>query len=144
MGPPLTQILLDASAVVAWLLPGQRTASSEELLSEASSHSFTAPHIFPAEIRNAFLSLEWRGRLTIDETDRAIGALLSYGIAIEPPPDQPDFDRILALARRERLTVYDTLYLWDAMRGGYTLASKDGDLLAAAQRNAVEIRDVRK
>ncbi|HXQ16539.1 MAG TPA: type II toxin-antitoxin system VapC family toxin [Caulobacteraceae bacterium] len=144
MGPTLTHILIDASAAVAWLLPGQRTETSETLLSEASSHTFTAPHIFPAEIRNALLALEWRGRLTSSETDRAMTALSAYGIAIEPPPDHADYDGILALARGERLTVYDTVYLWDAMRGGYTLASSDGDLLAAASRNGVEIRDVRR
>jgi hypothetical protein len=40
--------------------------------------------------------------------------------------------------------VYDTIYLWNAMRGGYTLASRDADLLAAASRNGVEIEDLRR
>jgi predicted nucleic acid-binding protein len=130
--------------VAAWLLPSQRTPASEVLLEDASSHAFAAPHIFPAEIRNAFLALEWKGRLTSDETRRAVATLVSFGIQIEPPPAPSEHDPILDLARREHLTVYDTIYLWNAMRGGYTLASRDADLLAAASRNGVEIEDLRR
>jgi predicted nucleic acid-binding protein len=126
------------------LLPSQRTRASEALLEDASSHAFAAPHIFPAEIRNAFLALERRGRLSSDETRRAVGTLESFGIRIEPPPAPSEYDPILDLARPEHLTVYDAIYLWTAMRGGYTLASRDADLLAAASRNGVEIEDLRR
>jgi predicted nucleic acid-binding protein len=141
-GTPLTRLLIDASAAAAWLLPSQCTPASEALLDDAPSHVFAAPHIFPAEIRNALLSLEWKGRLTSDETTRAMMILLSFGIGIEPPPTA--YDDILDLARREDLTVYDTTYLWDAMRGGFTLASRDADLLAAAVRNGVPVEDLRR
>ena len=53
------------------------------------------------------------------------------------------YDDILDLARREHLTVYDTIYLWAAARGGFTLASRDADLLAAALRNGVAVNDLR-
>ena len=137
-------MLIDASAATAWLLPSQGTPASEALLDEASLHTFTAPHIFPGEIRNALLMLEWRRRLTSDQTRRAVAALSNYGISIEPPPPPNRYDDILDLARRERLTVYDATYLWDALRGGFTLASRDADLLAAASRNAVPVQDLRR
>ena len=124
-------------------MPGQRTAASEALLDEASEHAFAAPHLFSAEIRNALLMLEWRGRLTSAAVDAALATLAAYGIASEPPPNERDYDDILALARGERLTVYDGIYLWQAIRGDFTLASRDADLLAAAERNGVAIRDLR-
>jgi predicted nucleic acid-binding protein len=113
------------------------------LLDEASSHVFVAPHIFPSEIRNVLLMLERRGRLTPDQTRRAMTALSNYGVSIEPPPAPNVYDDILDLARQERLTVYDATYLWEAMHGGFTLASRDSDLLAAASRNGVPTEDLR-
>lgn len=142
-GTALTRLLVDASAAAAWLLPSQRTATSEALLGEASSHTFTAPYIFPAEIRNGLLSLEWRGRLTREQTQDAMSLLSRFGINVEPPPAPSVYDDILDLARREHLTVYDTIYLWAAARGGFTLASRDADLLAAALRNGVAVNDLR-
>jgi predicted nucleic acid-binding protein len=113
------------------------------LLDEASEHVFAAPHLFAAEIRNALLMLEWRGRLSSAVVDAALANLAAYGIAREPPPDEADYAEILALARRERLTVYDAVYLWHAIHGDFTLASRDADLLAAAARNVVAVRDLR-
>jgi predicted nucleic acid-binding protein len=137
-------LLIDASTAAAWLLPGQRTATGDALLAESSAHSFSAPHLFPAEIRNALLMLEWGGRLNRVESNRAVAALFAYGIAIEPAPTLPEYEAILDLSRREHLTVYYGLYLWQAMRADFTLASRDGDLLAAALRNSVAVRDVRQ
>jgi predicted nucleic acid-binding protein len=124
-------------------LPRQGTPASEALLLDSTSHALAAPHIFPAEIRNVLLMLERRRRLTRDETHEAMSLLSSLGINIEPPPAHTAYDAILDLARDEQLTVYDAIYLWNAMREGYTLASRDADLLAAASRNAVAIEDLR-
>ncbi len=76
-------------------------------------------------------------------TDRAMVALAKYGIAILPPASQNEHDEILHVARREGLTVYDAIYLWEAARGGFTLASRDKALLASASRNRVAVEDLR-
>jgi predicted nucleic acid-binding protein len=47
------------------------------------------------------------------------------------------FTRVLDLAREERLTAYDAVYLELAMRLGVPLASKDQDLCDAAERVGV-------
>ena len=137
------RILLDASAAIAWLAPGQRTASSEALLSEAHRHRFEAPHIFPAEVRNVLLKLEQRGRIDAFFTGQALEGLAAYDIGIEAPPSLTLYDAILDLARREKLSVYDALYLWQAMRNGVALASRDADLLSAATANSVASFDLR-
>jgi predicted nucleic acid-binding protein len=124
-------------------VPGQSTAASEALLDEAASHILAASHIFPAEIRNVLLILERRRRITTEQARKATSVLSTFGIGIEPAPSSIEYDAILDLARRERLTVYDTTYLWDAMHRGFTLASRDGDLLNAASRVGVSIEDLR-
>jgi predicted nucleic acid-binding protein len=137
------RILLDASVAAAWLMPGQRTASSETLLNQAHTHTFEAPHIFPMEVRNALLTLERRGRYDAVSTAQALQDLATYDISIDAPPDVAACDAILDLARRERLSVYDGLYLWQAMRNRVTLASRDGNLLSAAMANGVAALDLR-
>jgi predicted nucleic acid-binding protein len=143
VGAPLIRLLIDASAAAAWILPGQRTAASEALLESSANDHFAAPYLFPIEIRNTVLWLEVRKRLTSIEADRAMAAIADFGISIEPPPSPLENDVIFHLARREQLTVYDALYLWQATEGGFTLASRDGALLAAASRNGVPIEDLR-
>ena len=127
----------------AWLVPRQRTPSSEALLNNAHRHEFEAPHIFPVEVRNLLLSLERRGRLDAADTAQAIANLAAYGVLVDAPPDQAEYDTILTLARGEILTVYDALYLWQAMRDGVDLASQDSALLEAATRNGVSVLDLR-
>jgi predicted nucleic acid-binding protein len=39
--------------------------------------------------------------------------------------------------------MYDAIYVWQAMRGGVTLATRDGGLLTAAGRNRIPVRDLR-
>ena len=137
------RIVLDASVAAAWLMPGQRTPASEALLNQAHTHTFEAPHIFPAEVRNALLKLERRGRYDALSTAQALQDLATYDISIDAPPDQAAYDAILDLARRERLSLYDALYLWQAMRNRVTLASRDGGLLSAAMANGVASLDLR-
>jgi len=49
------------------------------------------------------------------------------------------FDRVLVLAERHRLTVYDAAYLELALRRGLPLASLDTDLRKAAQVEGIPL-----
>jgi predicted nucleic acid-binding protein len=135
--------VLDASVAVAWLVAGQGTAATEVLLAEAHLHDFEAPHIFPVEVRNTLLKLERIRRSAPHLTTQALQSLSAYDIEIEPPPSPPTYDAILDLARSERLSIYDALYLWQAMRAGLPLASRDGGLLAAGTARNVPLLDLR-
>ena len=135
--------MLDASVAVAWLVSGQGTAATEALLSEAHLHDFEAPHIFPVEVRNTLLKLERIRRSDPAFTTQALESLSVYAIEIDAPPSQSAYDAIVDLARRETLSIYDALYLWQALRGGLTLASRDGPMLAAAAARRVPSFDLR-
>jgi predicted nucleic acid-binding protein len=124
-------------------VPGQRTAASEALLSEAHRHRLEAPHIFPAEVRNVLLKLERQRRIDADLATRALDSLTVYDIAIDALPDVRAYEEIVDVARRERLSVYDALYLWQAQREGIALATRDGKLVAVAGAHGVACLDLR-
>jgi predicted nucleic acid-binding protein len=112
-------------------------------LSEAHRHRFEAPHVFPAEVRNLLLKLERRGRFDAVFTARAIASLAAYDVRVDEPPSERAYDDVLDIARRERLSVYDALYLRQALGGGIAVASRDGDLIAAAAANGLTCLDLR-
>ena len=86
---------------------------------------------------------ERRGRMREADTVRAISTLGGFNIATANPPDQTGYNDVLDMARQERLTVYDALYLWQALRNGSSLATRDADLIGAAGRRAVTVIDIR-
>ena len=59
----MSLIVLDASAVAAWALPSQHTASAETLLRDSDRHRFLVPQIFPIEVRSLLLAAERPDRL---------------------------------------------------------------------------------
>lgn len=139
----MTATVLDASVVAAWLVPTQYTDSSEAFLDGASGVRFLAPYIFPAECRNLLLRAERRGGLTAAEVDEALVFIAKLAVQVAPPLDATGHDDVLALARRERLSLYDALYLNAAVDAGARLASRDGALLAAASRCGLATLDLR-
>ena len=127
----------------AWFVPGQETPSSAQLLSEAPRHLFEAPQFFHIEIRNVFLSAERRGRMREVDVLRSLSVLQGFNLATAPSPSPREHDDVLALARQEGLTVYDGIYLWHAMRGRTTLATRDANLIVASRRIGSKVLDLR-
>ena len=79
---------------------------------------------------------ERRGRLSELLTERFLRVLSHLPISSD---DTPDERRVMALARRHRLTVYDAAYLELAQREGVPLATLDGALAAAARAEGVPV-----
>jgi predicted nucleic acid-binding protein len=100
--------------------------------------------VFPVEVRNALLKLERIKRSDPALTSHALDGLSVYQIEMEAPPSPSEYNAILALARREGLSVYDALYLWQAKRKGLTLATRDGALVVAAGSQHVAALDLRR
>jgi predicted nucleic acid-binding protein len=131
-------IIVDASAALAWILPGQMTAAAISLLDEGGA--FYAPEIFEIEVRNVFLKAERRGLISPADADTALGALDELIQMVSAPADKAD---VFALARSEALSYFDAHYLHLAERANGELASRDGALLSAAVRRGVRLRDLR-
>jgi len=136
----LTAIVIDASACLAWVLPSQRTGAAMAFLKRISDETFLAPFIFQWETQNVLLRLRRTQMLTETEYVEATVALTDYHIALGEPFSA---DRLEPLARRERLSLFDTAYLALAIEEGVSLASRDRDLLAAAEHIGIETWDLR-
>jgi predicted nucleic acid-binding protein len=138
----VTLIVLDASVVAAWYLPGQRTDRADDLLDEANLHRFTAPHIFPIEVANVFLMAERRRGVTPRSTAVALASLAGLNLSLTPTESLQTVPALLELARAEGLTSYDAQYLQLSIGAACTLASRDRPLLAAAARRGVPTMDL--
>ena len=91
------------------------------------------PPLWVYEVTNTVLHLKQRNRITVEEMSRFLDDLRALPIEVDSEGMERVFDRVLMLADRHRLTVYDASYLELALRTGHPLATHDGDLNRAAQ-----------
>jgi predicted nucleic acid-binding protein len=64
----------------------------------------------------------------------AIGYLINFGPRIDEAPSIDRLPELVELAEREKLTVYDAIYLQLALSSNAPLATIDADVRAAAKR----------
>ncbi|HUZ12219.1 MAG TPA: type II toxin-antitoxin system VapC family toxin [Caulobacteraceae bacterium] len=135
-------IVLDASAALASVLESQATAAADAFFGAPPS-TLIAPAIFSFEVRNALLHAERRGLIDADLVDET-SLHLAAAVELWPLASRPaDFVRLLNLARREVLSLFDAAYLDLARSEAASLASRDGPLIEAARRIGVRIHDLR-
>ncbi|MEQ1618468.1 MAG: PIN domain-containing protein [Terricaulis sp.] len=137
----MTSVVIDASAAIAMIAATQAT-DAISAFAAAPPGPLLAPTHFNLEVRHAMVRLERRGLLAVGRADADL-ALLESLIAFAPPPDRATFAEALNLARAEALSVYDAVCLDLALRSAAALASRDGALLAAAQRRGLVVHDLR-
>lgn len=133
--------VLDASAALAALVPSQATDAGRAFLSRLPVE-LIAPDVFRLETRNAIIRLERRGVLPQGHGEtglRLIEALISFGGALS----DADLQRVSDLARQSGLSFYDAVYLDLARERDAQLATRDGELVNAAQKTGVAVIDLR-
>ncbi|WP_428489193.1 type II toxin-antitoxin system VapC family toxin [Rhodopila sp.] len=130
--------VLDASVAAVWGLEDEDDTIADLAWARMGSGGAVTPAIWWFEVRNVLLINERRGR--ISERDGAIflRALERMNVEVDHAPAG---DSVLSLARRHRLTVYDSAYLELALRRDLPLATLDKQLAAAAKREAVHLID---
>jgi predicted nucleic acid-binding protein len=87
-------------------------------------------------VRNTLIASERRGRLTEADTATFLRGLAHLRVSVDQWPQEAD---VLALARRRRLTVYDSAYLELARREDAPLATLDAALATAARAERVRL-----
>jgi predicted nucleic acid-binding protein len=114
-------LVVDASAVAAWLLPD---VTGQDLATLTAAHDvFCAPKLRWAEFRNILIVNEHRGAAacghgrSADPGDRGAGDRDGHRA--------PSNAGVLALSRKHGLTGYGALYLDRALRRGTVLATLD-------------------
>lgn len=128
----MTLCVLDSSAALAWVLPGEGDAASEALLDDVAEAGAVVPGLWPLETANVLLAAERRGRITLAERQQALATLKELPIRIDPHTATHAWGDALHLASSRDLTLYDAAYLELALRFGLPLASLDRKLCEAA------------
>lgn len=119
----------DASIAAAWLLPDEEAALADEALDRLADEAACVPHLFWHELRTLLLSAERRGRIDEHHADASMARIRRLPIhSLQQSEDR----FVLALARRHRLTAYDSSYLALAIREDCPLATLDRRLSDAA------------
>jgi predicted nucleic acid-binding protein len=131
--------VVDSSAALAWVLPGEATAATDALLATIGDTGAVVPGLWPLEVANVLWSSERRGRITLAERMQSLGILAELPIQIDDRTAALAFGPTSALAAGRDLTIYDACYLELALRLGLPLASLDKRLRQAARAAGVAL-----
>jgi predicted nucleic acid-binding protein len=131
--------VLDASTIIAAVSPGEAVADARRILEEALRTGASAPSLLIYECANV-LQVKHRRSLFDEATrDELLDIVVSLPITYHAPR-QSDFGRrIVPMAARLGLSVYDASYLDLALRNGEALASADRRLREAASNEGVAL-----
>jgi predicted nucleic acid-binding protein len=132
--------VLDASVVLAWLLPDERSAAAERLVSRVAEDRAVAPSLLLLEVGNALLQAQRRVRIPAATRLELLGAFTTLPIILEPISAESML-RAGALAEAHELSLYGGCYLELAASRGCPLATFDGDLIRAASAMGVAVAD---
>lgn len=128
--------VVDASIAAAWLLPDEKSASTDRTLLDLSGSMASVPSLFWHEVRNLILLAERRGRLSADEVQLCIAQL--RGLPLEDAGHGSDYT-VMGLAKAHSITAYDAVYLALAISKRLPLATTDKTLAAAARKEGISI-----
>lgn len=125
-------LVLDASAVIGWLMPDERWPDVEAAIADAAD--LLVPWLFWVELRNVLITQERRGRLPVGGTEKLLAAVDRLALIYDTTPDSA---AVLRLARDFRLSAYNALYLELAQRQSASLFTTDHALTQAARSSGV-------
>jgi len=129
--------VLDASVVLAWLLPDEQNAAAERIIERLADKGAHAPSLLLIETADALLQAERRARVPAATVDELLAAAMALPLIVEPIAAEAVV-RAGAMARTHGLSVYDATYLDLAARRGLALATFDAALARAAAAQGIE------
>jgi predicted nucleic acid-binding protein len=129
-------LVIDSSAIIALAMSDEDASYANAVLRELASESGHAPTLFWYEVRNVLIVNERRGRITASQSNLFLSDLSSLPIRLDAFPVESS---VLALARRQGLSIYDAGYLELAIRHGAKLATLDSKLKNAAIAEGVVV-----
>lgn len=131
--------VLDASVAVAWLFVDESAEGLASLQRTMERTGGVVPANFHLEVANTILRGERLGRLTGEEASIFLGELEGWDCAVDPETARRATHSTAELAKKHRLSVYDTAYLELAIRRKLRLATLDRSLHEAAVAEGVAI-----
>jgi len=132
-------LIVDASVVVAWLLPNQANEMTRRALAEHVVSRASAPHGLPVEVVHALHRQERRLLLAASEVDASVRTLKELDIGLDATPAIDNLEEWIRLSRRHALKVADAAYIDLALRSGHPLATRDAAMAEAARFEGVRL-----
>jgi predicted nucleic acid-binding protein len=133
--------VVDASVTLAWHFDDESSEYADRIFARLREDEAVVPSSWPLEVANALLVGERRGRISVAGVEAALRQTLELTVSCRDLSPDAAFGPILDVARLQRLTIYDAIYLHLAMHEGLPLATLDEDLKGAAQRVGVNVID---
>ena len=131
--------VLDCSVTLSWLLPDERSATTDALVDDLERTTAVAPAIWPYEVANALLVAQRRARIREDDLIRVRRALAALPIEVEAVASDHVLSAVSDLGRRLDITNYDAAYVELAARRRLPLATLDARLRKACAALKVEV-----
>jgi len=135
----LSRFVLDASVAVAWCFEDETNAIADDALSVLESGAALVPLVWAAEVGNALMSGERRGRITSLQIEQSLEVIATLDITTDKDNVTGRLLHLLQVARSHRLSLYDSIYLDLAMRERLALATVDSALARAAEAVGVAL-----
>ena len=129
--------VLDASVALAWCFDDDPSGYADRMLDALLGSEAIVPSLWTLEVPNGIVVAERRRRIDEKRSESFVRTLLSLPIAVDPGTRSAGFRAIRRLARAHGLSVYEATYLELAQRMVLPLATIDGRLRAAAEREGV-------
>jgi predicted nucleic acid-binding protein len=127
-------IVADASLIVALILREDNVADPTSIYDLLRTTQLSVPAHWPAEVANALWTNKRRGRISAEMVRTAAEYLAVFKPRIDAAPPIERMPALVEFAERERLTVYDALYVQLALSNTASLATIDGDVRECARR----------
>jgi predicted nucleic acid-binding protein len=131
--------VLDASVAMTWCFTDQASANADALLDRLGREEAVVPSHWALEIANILALAERRNRIDAAGIAGFMTLLRALKIRVNDTSIDRVFTEILAVARAERLPIFDAAYLNLAMRESAPLATREPALIAAASRVGVDV-----
>jgi len=138
----MSGIVVDASIAVNWLLDEEWNAVAEWTLGKMEAGvAISVPSIWVLEITHVLFKAERRKLISKIKRNEALDEVEKLNLKVFPAPTLMDLKTLRTYMEKYQLSAYDADYLRVAKEHKLTLASLDGNLLAAAKRENVSVAD---
>ena len=134
--------VINSSTTIAWFMPDEHDARSEQLLDLVTEEGALVPGLWPIEVANALLFAVRRNRVSRTHCERALKCLARLPIEIDTETTARAWGPTFEVAVRFGLTIYDATYLELAQRHELPLASLDRELRAAGRALGLKLLGV--
>jgi predicted nucleic acid-binding protein len=132
-------LVLDTSATLAWIYPGEQTAAITAVFDQVTAAGAWVPSLWRLEVASSLEMGVRRSRIDSAFRDATLADFELLPIQTDLETERHAWRGTLRLAERHRLTVYDAVYLELALRRGLPLASLDRELRVAAKAESVAL-----